>query len=102
MLDRLSPKLSNTLEKQWCEALRGGDIVRLAQLAHHDFILIGTGTGGAFAMDRDAWLAAVQCRDILDVVEDVQSELLFPNLVVATVHACWRLMSEGRLFEECV
>lgn len=90
------------LERQWRDALCSKDMERLAALMHPDFVLIGTRSTGPFLLHRQEWLEAIQLRDVETIEFDVQEAMGTDSVLIATVHARWRLKYLGRVIEDCV
>lgn len=90
------------LEREWRDALCTKDMGKLATLMHPDFVLIGTRSTGPFMLHRDEWLDAIQRRDVETIEFDVREVTALDNLLIATVHARWRLKYLGRVIEDCV
>jgi ketosteroid isomerase-like protein len=90
------------LEREWRDALCRKDMGRLQSLVHEDFVLIGTRSTGPFMMTRDEWLDAIQRRDVFEIDVEVQDATVFPEVMIGTVQARWRLKYLGRMIEDCV
>lgn len=90
------------LERDWRDALCSKDVDRLAQMVHPDFVLIGTRSTGPFMMHRDDWLDAIQRREVDTIEFDVRDATAVGEVMIATVHARWRLKYLGRTIEDCV
>jgi ketosteroid isomerase-like protein len=94
--------LIDTLERNWRDALCGRDMERLAALMHPEFVLIGTRSTGPFMMNRDEWLEAVQRRDLETIDFEIKEVTSLEDVMIATVHARWRIKYLGRVIEDCV
>jgi ketosteroid isomerase-like protein len=90
------------LERDWRDALCSKDIKRLSEMVHPDFVLIGTRSTGPFMMHREDWLDAIQRREVDTIDFDVRDATAIGDVMIATVHARWRLKYLGRTIEDCV
>ena len=90
------------LEREWCDALCSKDETRLRSLVHPDFTLIGTRQNGPFVMGRDEWIEAIQRRDVDSIELEIRDANTLENVMVATIHARWRIKYLGRIIEDCV
>jgi len=97
-----SCQLIEALEREWCDALCSKDVARLRSLVHPDFTLIGTRQNGPFVMGRDEWLDAIQRRDVDSIELEIRDATTFDQMMVATIHARWRIKYLGRIIEDCV
>ena len=95
-------RLIETLESEWRDALCARDLDRLRGLLHPKFVLIGARGSGPFRMDREEWLEAIQKRDVVSIDLKVKDAAVFPDTVVGTVEARWRVQYLGRQIEDCV
>ena len=94
--------LIEKLEREWRDALCSRDMDRLGALMHPDFVLIGTRSTGPFMMDRKEWLEAVQRRDLETIDFEIKEVTALEDVMIATVHARWRIKYLGRVIEDCV
>ena len=90
------------LEHEWRDALCSKDMERLRSLVHEDFVLIGTRSSGPFQMHREAWLDAIQRREVDNIQLEVRDATTVGDVMIGTVHARWRLKYLGRVIEDCV
>lgn len=95
-------ELIDSLENEWRDALCKKDMKRLATLMHPDFVLIGSRSTGPFMMHRQEWLDAIQKRDVETIEFDVREITAFEDVMIASVHARWKLKYLGRVIEDCV
>ena len=95
-------ELIDKLENEWRDALCSKDMKRLATLMHPDFVLIGSRSTGPFMMHRQEWLDAIQKRDVETIEFDVKEITAFEDVMIASVHARWKLKYLGRVIEDCV
>jgi ketosteroid isomerase-like protein len=95
-------ELIDELENEWRDALCKKDMKRLATLMHPDFVLIGSRSTGPFMMHRQEWLDAIQKRDVETIEFDVKEITAFEDVMIASVHARWKLKYLGRVIEDCV
>lgn len=95
-------QLIDALEREWVDALCSRDMDKLRALVHPDFVLIGTRSTGPFIMHRDEWLDAIQRRDVESIALEVHDATAFPEMMVGTVLAKWRVKYLGRIIEDCV
>lgn len=94
--------LIDKLEAEWRDALCSRDMDRLGALMHPDFVLIGTRSTGPFMMNRQEWLEAVQRRDLETIDFEIKEVTSLDDVMIATVHARWRIKYLGRVIEDCV
>lgn len=94
--------LIESLEGEWRDALCKKDSARLRALLHPDFVLIGTRSSGAFVMNREEWLDAIEKRDIHSIEIDVRDATVLDHVLVGTVQARWRIKYLSRVIEDCV
>ena len=90
------------LERAWRDALCTKDMERLQALVHPDFTLIGTRASGAFTMNRQDWLDAIQRREVDEIELEIRDAMVLPDVMIGTVLARWRLKYLGRVVEDCV
>lgn len=95
-------ELIEALESEWRDALCAKDMARLRSLIHPDFVLIGTRGEGAFSMNREEWLDAIQRRKLVDIVLAISDAVVLDQVMVGTVEAKWRVEYLGREIEDCV
>lgn len=94
--------LIGSLEREWRDALCAKDMERLRALIHPGFVLIGTRAKGPFTMDREAWLEAIQRRELVSIDLQIDDAAIFDQVLVGTVRAEWRVKYLGREVEDCV
>jgi len=97
-----SCQVIEALEREWCDALCSKDIARLRSLVHPDFTLIGTRQNGPFEMGREEWLDAIQRRNVDSIDLEIRDATTLDNMMLATIHARWRIKYLGRIVEDCV
>lgn len=105
MVDKGAAKtceLIEALERQWRDALCAKDMDRLRSLIHPRFVLIGTRASGAFTLNRDEWLEAIQKRELVSIELEIGDALVLDQVMVGTVQAKWRVKYLGREIEDCV
>jgi len=95
-------ELIEALERQWRDALCAKDMDRLRSLIHPRFVLIGTRASGAFTLNRDEWLEAIQKRELVSIELEIGDALVLDQVMVGTVQAKWRVKYLGREIEDCV
>ena len=95
-------QLVDALEREWRDALCHRDMEKLRELVHPDFVLIGTRSSGPFIMHRDAWLEAIQRREVDDIIIEVHDATATDQMMLGTVLAKWRVKYLGRIIEDCV
>lgn len=95
-------ELVQSLESEWRDALCAKDMGKLQSLIHPRFVLIATRGSGPFVMSRDEWLEAIQKRDVETIDLTVKDALVFKDVLVGTVEACWRVKYLGRTIDDCV
>ena len=97
-----SRELVEAVERQWRDALCAKDMELLRSLIHPNFVLIGSRSSGAFTMNRDEWLEAIQRRELVSIELNVQDSVVLDQVMVGTVEAKWRVHYLGREIEDCV
>jgi len=97
-----SCELVSALEHEWRDALCAKDMTRLRALIHPGFVLIGSRAAGAFTLDREEWLDAIQKREPLSIELDIEDATVLEHVMVGTVRARWRINYLGRVIEDCV
>ena len=97
-----SDELIEAVERQWRDALCAKDMDRLRSLIHPRFVLIGTRASGAFTLNRDEWLEAIQKRELVSIELEVGDSLVLDQMMIGTVQAKWRVKYLGREIEDCV
>ena len=95
-------ELIEALESEWRDALCAKDMARLRSLIHPDFVLIGTRGDGAFSMNREEWLEAIQRRKLVHIDLAISNAVVLEQVMVGTVEARWRVEYLGREIEDCV
>jgi len=95
-------ELIESLERQWRDALCAKDMDRLRSLIHPRFVLIGTRASGAFTLNRDEWLEAIQKRELVSIELEIGDALVLDQMMIGTVQAKWRVKYLGREIEDCV
>lgn len=90
------------LEREWRDALCRKDMERLGDMVHPDFVLIGTRSTGPFIMHRDEWLDAIKHRDVDAIDFSIREVTVLGDVMIGTVHACWKLKYLGRVIEDRV
>ena len=95
-------ELIEALERQWRDALCAKDMDRLRSLIHPRFVLIGTRASGAFTLNRDEWLEAIQKRELVSIELEIGDALVLDQMMIGTVQAKWRVKYLGREIEDCV
>jgi ketosteroid isomerase-like protein len=94
--------LIEAVEGEWRDALCAKDMVRLKDLVHPEFVLIGTRSTGPFVMRRDDWLDAIQRRDVSSIKLRIQDALVTDNIMIGTIQARWSVRHAGKQFDDCV
>jgi ketosteroid isomerase-like protein len=97
-----SRELVEAVERQWRDALCAKDMGLLRSLIHPNFVLIGSRSSGAFTMNRDEWLEAIQRRELVSIELNVQDSVVLDQVMVGTVHAKWCVKYLGRNVEDIV
>ena len=97
-----SRELVEAVERQWRDALCAKDMELLRSLIHPNFVLIGSRSSGAFTMNRDEWLEAIQRRELVSIELNVQDSVVLDQVMVGTVHAKWCVKYLGRNVEDIV
>lgn len=97
-----SCELVEALEHEWRDALCARDMDRLRALIHPNFVLIGSRAAGAFTLNRDEWLDAIQKREPLSIDLHIEDATVLDQVMVGTIHARWRINYLGREIEDCV
>jgi ketosteroid isomerase-like protein len=97
-----SRELIQALECEWRDALCAGDFDRLRTLVHSRFVLIGTRSTGPFELSREEWLDAIQKRELVSIELSVSDAVVFPQMMVGTVEARWRVKYFGGEIDDCV
>ncbi|MEO5773936.1 MAG: nuclear transport factor 2 family protein [Sphingomicrobium sp.] len=95
-------ELITALEHEWRDALCAKDMDRLRSLIHPNFVLIGSRAAGAFSLNRDEWLDAIQKREPLSIELRIEDSTVLEQVMVGTIHACWRINYLGRVIEDSV
>ena len=102
MADKKSCELVAALEDEWRDALCAKDMARLRALIHPNFVLIGSRAAGAFMLNREEWLEAIQKREPLSIDLRIEDATVLDQVMVGTIHARWRINYLGRAIEDCV
>ena len=97
-----SCELIQSLENEWRDALLSRDIDGLRSLIHPRFVLIGTRSTGPFELSREEWLDAIQKRELVSIELSVSDAVVFPQMMVGTVEARWRVKYFGGEIDDCV
>lgn len=97
-----SRQLIETLEGEWRDALCKKDMEHLSALLHPKFVLIGSRSSGAFTMNREEWLDAIQRRDVESIEVHIRDATVLDEVIVGTVLARWRVKYLSRVIEDCV
>lgn len=95
-------ELIETLESEWRDALCASDVDRLRSLIHPKFVLIASRGSSPFVMNREEWLDAIQKREIVSITLNIRDAAVFPDVMVGTVEARWRVVYLSREIEDCV
>lgn len=90
------------LEREWRDALFAKDEVRLRQLIHPQFKLVGIRSTGTVAVSLEDWLVALQRMDLISLEVRVMDSLRVDQTIVATVDAQWKLRFMGHAIDERV
>jgi hypothetical protein len=90
------------LEREWRDALFAKDEVRLRQLIHPQFKLVGIRSTGTVAVSLEDWLVALQRMDLISLEVRVMDSLRVDETIVATVDAQWKLRFMGHAIDERV
>ena len=95
-------ELVEALEHEWRDALCAKDMDRLRSLIHPNFILIGSRAAGAFTLNREEWLDAIQKRQLMSIELRIEDATVLEQVMVGTIHARWTINYLGREIEDCV
>ena len=90
------------LERQWRDALFAKDEVRLRDLIHPQFKLVGIRSTGTVAVGLEDWLVALQRMDLISLEVRVMDSVRLDQTIVATVDAQWKLRFMGHAIDERV
>lgn len=95
-------ELVEALEHEWRDALCAKDMERLRSLIHPNFVLIGSRAAGAFTLNREEWLDAIQKRQLMSIELRIEDATVLEQVMVGTIHARWKINYLGREIEDCV
>ncbi|MCA1652728.1 MAG: nuclear transport factor 2 family protein [Sphingomicrobium sp.] len=90
------------LEACWRAALLTKDKAALRDLIHPQFELVAARPNGLMAVDRDAWLSALEGMDIAALETRVLKQVSLPHTIIATMDACWKVRYRGQCVDERV